>query len=82
MAEQPALAAHELLEVHELLQSEVIGLKKLQAGFGEVRDQQLRDLMQSMVCARQGRIAALYQFASSLQGVGRSHGAGQRQQLQ
>lgn len=63
MAEQADPAPYELLEVNELLQSEVISLKKLQASLENVRDAQLRGLMQNTLDAKRGRIAALYRLA-------------------
>ncbi len=45
MPEEAKLALHEMLELHELLRSEVVSAKKLKAGMGMVRDPELRSFM-------------------------------------
>lgn len=45
-------------------------MRKLQAGLTGVRDEQLKNLMQTMLEAKKGRIAALNQFTGGLQAGG------------
>ena len=49
MSTLPELAAHEMLHLHELINSEITCTKKLQASIGIVKDPDLKSFMERSI---------------------------------
>jgi similar to spore coat protein len=56
------LAPHETLELHELIRSEVVCVKKLQASMAMVQDQELSSFMHDSVKAKATALTELEQL--------------------
>jgi len=59
---QSTLAPHEALEIHELLRSDLVTIKKLQASLDTAEDQQLQNLMNQLLQAKKSAIDEVEQF--------------------
>jgi hypothetical protein len=62
---ETALAPHEALELHELLRSEMIGYKKLQATLIMVEDNELKDFMKESMGYKRENIERLQSFIAA-----------------
>jgi hypothetical protein len=58
-------APHELLELHELISSEVTNAEKLQANIGMVNDNELKSFMQMCLKNKQSRLSKMSQLVTS-----------------
>lgn len=59
---EKALAAHEALELHEMLRSEITGYRKLQATMIMVEDNELKDFMKESMNYKRENIEQLRNF--------------------
>lgn len=55
-------APHEMLELHELMHSEIIGVKKLQASMPMVGDSELRTFMEQALNMKKATLHQCEQF--------------------
>lgn len=62
-----SLAPHEMLEVRELLNSEMVCLKKMEANMAAVKDQELKSFMQDSINSKNTRLQEMQGF---INGVG------------
>lgn len=62
-----SLGPHEMLEVRELVDSEMICLKKMEANMAIVKDQELKSFMQSSIGSKKTRLQEMQGF---INGVG------------
>lgn len=62
-----SLAPHEMLEVRELIDGEMICLKKMEANMQAVEDQELKSFMQDSISAKRTRLQEIQGF---INGVG------------
>lgn len=67
MVGQAKLTFHENLELHEWVQSEVVGVKRMKANLGQVQDQELKNLIQTIMDAKKARIYEINQFLVNMQ---------------
>lgn len=56
MDNQNELTAHEMLELHEILCNENLGIKKSESIISMVKDQELASYIQSTVAARRDKL--------------------------
>lgn len=63
--QQQALAPHETLELHELLQSQMAGVKKLESSLSMIQDQDLTALVQADVQTKKQQLRDIQQFVNS-----------------
>lgn len=59
------LAPHEMLEVRELLDADIVAAKKIQASMAMVKDQELKSFMQDCLNSKKTKIQEIQQFISS-----------------
>ncbi|MCM0648278.1 hypothetical protein NBE98_07815 [Clostridium swellfunianum] len=59
------VAPHEILELHELLNLNILGAKKLSASSSMVQDQELKKLMQNSLNGKKAKIQELQNFINS-----------------
>jgi len=62
-----SLADHEMLELHELLRSEIAGIKKLESTLSQVQDPQLASFIQDSVNVKKQKIREIQQFLNANQ---------------
>lgn len=62
-----SLAPHEMLEVRELLDSELVCLKKMETNMIAVKDQELKSFMQDSINSKKTRLQEMQGF---INGVG------------
>lgn len=65
MDNQITLANHEMLELHELLRSNIADTKKLESTLGMVQDPQLASFIQDSVNAARQKMREIQQFINS-----------------
>ncbi len=70
MANFTGLAPHEALELHEIIRSEVVCAKKLQASMAMVQDAELSAYMQTALQTKKDTLNDYQQFFS---GKGQTH---------
>jgi hypothetical protein len=56
------IAPHEIIELHELLNANILGAKKLTASSSMVKDEALKKLMQNSLEGKKTRIKELQNF--------------------
>ena len=56
------LATHELLELRELMSTEIIGIKKTQASMSMVKDEELKSFMEKCLNSKKGNLESMQQF--------------------
>jgi hypothetical protein len=61
-----SLAPHEMLEVRELLNSEIVCLKKMEANMTVVKDQELKSFMQSSIDSKKTRLQEMQGFVNGV----------------
>jgi hypothetical protein len=59
------VAPNEILELHELLNANIIGAKKLSASVSMVQDESLKQLMQNSLNGKKTKIQELQNFINS-----------------
>lgn len=57
-----SIAPHEALELRELVSSQMVGVKKLQASINMVKDAELKGFMQAVVDSKVNSISELESF--------------------
>ncbi|MBU5483494.1 hypothetical protein KQI86_04075 [Clostridium sp. MSJ-11] len=62
MENQTKLAPHETLELHELLSSSVLGVKKANATLNMVNDEELKNFLQTSLNSKKSSIQELQGF--------------------
>ncbi|KLU62974.1 hypothetical protein CEB3_c06370 [Peptococcaceae bacterium CEB3] len=67
MQQQTTLAPHEILELHEILGSEMVCAKKMESGLSAIQDQELSAFVQDTVNAKKQQIRDIQQFVNSNQ---------------
>ncbi|GFZ31630.1 hypothetical protein CSC2_21560 [Clostridium zeae] len=60
---------HETLELHELLNSGVLGVKKLNATMGMVQDEELKQFMQTTLNTKKASVNDIQATVSKIQNV-------------
>lgn len=65
MANTEELTPHEILELHEFIRDQNLGIKKLQTSTGIVKDQEFAALIQGIIGARRQRLVEMQQLISS-----------------
>lgn len=68
MPDQTILTPHEMIELDELMQSEISCIKKMMANQEQIHDSQLKSYMQTTLNAKKMRITELYQLIGNMQG--------------
>jgi similar to spore coat protein len=63
------VAPHEILELHELLNLNILGVKKLNASVSMVQDETLKNLMQNSINGKKMKIQELQNFINSQLGA-------------
>ncbi|MDI6880732.1 MAG: hypothetical protein QMC95_18315 [Desulfitobacteriaceae bacterium] len=63
--QQQTLAPHETLELHELLRSQMAGVKKLESSLSMIQDQDLAALVQADVQTKKQQLRDIQQFVNS-----------------
>lgn len=59
------LAPHELLELHELINTEIVGAKKAQASLSMVQDEELKGFIQDSLNSKKSSLEQMQQFLST-----------------
>ncbi len=59
------LTAHEMLELHEILRNETLGLKKAESIISLVKDQELASFVQNSVATRRQKLKEMQQYIFS-----------------
>ena len=59
------LTAHEMLELHEILRNETLGIKKIQSAVSIVKDQELASFIQGTVATRSQKLKEMQQIIAS-----------------
>ena len=59
------VAPNEILQLHELLNANIIGAKKLSAGVSTVKDESLKKLMENSLNGKKTKIQELQNFINS-----------------
>lgn len=62
MENKTQLAPHETLELHELLSTSVLGVKKANANLNMVNDQELKNFLQTSLNSKKSSIQELQGF--------------------
>ena len=65
MANPNDLTEHEMLELHEILRNETLGIKKIESATSIVKDQELASFIQSTVATRRQKLKEMQQFIDS-----------------
>ena len=65
MADSKELTAHEMLELHEILRSEVLGIKKIESSVSQVKDQEFASFIQSTVESRRQKLKDMQQLVNT-----------------
>lgn len=60
-------APHELLELHELIRTEIIGVKKLETSLPLVEDQELRTFMEQSLTMKKNTLHQCEQFCFKME---------------
>jgi hypothetical protein len=68
MTDQTILTPHEMIELDELMQSEISCIKKMMVNQEQIHDSQLKSYMQTTLNAKKMRITELYQLVGNMQG--------------
>lgn len=63
------LAPHEILELHELLNTNILGVKKITASMSMVQDENLKNIMQNSLNEKKTRIQEIQNFINSQAGA-------------
>lgn len=66
---QAFLAAHEALELHEMITASISEIKKIQGSLSIVQDPDLASLMHDLINSKTQKMRELHQFISSNDGV-------------
>lgn len=67
MQQQTTLAPHEILQLHEILGSQMISTKKLESSSSAIQDQELAAFVQEMVNVKKQQMQDIQQFVNSNQ---------------
>lgn len=69
MPNQNELTPHEMLELHEILCNETLGIKKIESMISMVKDQELASYIQSTLAARRQKLKEFQDlvFSTTLQ---------------
>jgi hypothetical protein len=67
MTQNNQLAPHEILELKEIMSTEVLGLKKLQTSMEIVNDIELKSFMERCVSSKKDKIGAIQGFIENNQ---------------
>ncbi|MGE5627412.1 MAG: hypothetical protein ACM3X7_04750 [Solirubrobacterales bacterium] len=59
------LAPHEVLELRELIDINIVGAKKVQASLGMVEDEELKTFMESCLETKKSNIGSMEKFIKS-----------------
>ncbi len=62
MPDNNSLAPHEILELKELLSSEVLAMKKLQTSSSVVKDEQLKSYIETCMDSKKNKISDIQKF--------------------
>jgi hypothetical protein len=76
MTQNTGLTPHEILELRELLNSEVIGNKKMQASMIMVKDEELKTFMKKCLDTKKDSITAMQGFIENNLNIQASGGNG------
>lgn len=76
------LTPNEILEIHELLNSNILGVKKFNASLSTVQDQNLKSLLQDSLNNKKTKIQEIQDFINSQVGVQNNQNSNQNNQNQ
>lgn len=62
MPNNNSLTPHEMLELRELLNSEVLSMKKLQTSSSVVKDEQLKSFIETCMDSKKNKISDIQKF--------------------
>jgi hypothetical protein len=67
MTQNSTLAPHETLELRQLLSSDVLGAKKLQASITMVQDNELKSYMERCLSSKKNNINSIQSFVEGIE---------------